>query len=157
MYIYYIQSLQLYMHYICIQVYMYIFIYLYTYIYTVYVYIYVYANPSRYLSIYTSICICVFVCNYVYIFLDSSMSLDVASQFQELRSALEAIGLNRGIQYSIFKVLAAILTLGNLTFVTGIRTDGVKDVVILNKDKELEIAYKLLGETNSSGYLSKVD
>lgn len=57
-----------------------------------------------------------------------------------------SIGLSRSTQQSIFRTLTAILTLGNVTFTIGSRCDGVKDVVILKKDKEIQIIYDLLGK-----------
>lgn len=76
---------------------------------------------------------------------DSKSSNEGSSQFQELRNSMESVGISRTTQQSIFRVLAAILTLGNITFCTGRRADGVDDVTVFSMDDEVRSAYRLLG------------
>lgn len=69
-----------------------------------------------------------------YRYLDSEAPAEGMSQLQEVRTALESIGLPMATkQKQVFRVLSAILALGNLIFTTGTRVDGVSDVTILER------------------------
>lgn len=72
---------------------------------------------------------------------DSTTAQDLP-KFQQLKDHLKSLGIGRRLQSEIFKVLAAILHLGNVSFATDL--DHPQDICLVKNFESLEIAADLL-------------